>query len=352
MPLSRKIWAGLDLGDQYTSICVIDDAGTILQQSQCPTRVECVHAELRWLRRRRFARIGLEASTSFSLARGLQSRGYSVDIFETRQLSKFLAIRRNKTDSNDARGIAEAGRLGGAVLSKVFLKSIECQALQSRLTLRSQLIRQRVAMQNMLCRQIRQYGGNLKPAKKALQLRSEAEREMRRVFGKVSTPLTSELCYLLQRCEELMIYQDKLDRELARLARTNAICRRFMEIPGIGTICALTFYCAVGEPNRFRRVADVGPYFGLTPKVSQSGQSVRPGRISRMGNSAVRSLLSRASLVIMRSNARQSGLRDWALRIEKRRGRARARVALARKLAVIMVAMWKSQEEFRPECAG
>src|SRR5437868_10577365 len=129
---SLRIWAGLDLGVETTSVCVIDDTGAIVQQTVCPTRLECIHNEIRWLRRRRFARVGIEATSSLSVARGLQSLGYSVDRYETRQLSKFLRVRRNKTDAGDAIGIAEAGRIGGSILSKVFLKSFECQALQSR----------------------------------------------------------------------------------------------------------------------------------------------------------------------------------------------------------------------------
>jgi transposase len=204
-------------------------------------------------------------------------------------------------------------------------------------------------MLNLLCRQIRQYGGDLKPPKTASHLRSRAEREIQRTFGKVSTPLVLELRYLLHHCEELMMHQRHLDRELASLARLNDVCRKFMELPGVGTICSLAFYSAVGDPNRFKRATDVGSYFGLTPKVSQSGTITGPGRISHMGNRVVRSLLNRAALTIMRSNGRECVLRDWALQVEKRRGRARARVALARKLAVIMLAMWKRGENYRPE---
>jgi transposase len=346
MPRGTKIWAGLDIGVETTSICVIDDDGNVIHESQCPTRIECIHNELRWLRRRRAARIAMEASSTFSLARGLQSLGYKVDIYETLQLSKFLRVRRNKTDAGDAIGIAEAGRLGGGILSKVFLKSYECQALQSRLTIRRHLLQDRIAITNLLCRQIEQYGGRVAGVRKTQKSRKRLEVELLKVFGKARTPLTAALNQLLHRSQQLIDLQVEIDGELTRTAFENDICRRFMEIPGVGPMCALAFYAAVGDPHRFTRSADIGPYLGLTPKVHQSGLTSRAGKITRMGNTAVRSLLTRSSLVSMRANAPDSELRRWALRIEARRGRGRARVALARKLAVIMIAMWKKDQSF------
>ena len=98
-----RIWAGLDVGVETTSLCVIDDAGAILQEGACATDLGCIHRQLRWLRRRRHAQVGIEAGAA-TLARGLRTLGYSVTLYETRQLSKFLRVRRNKTDAGDALG--------------------------------------------------------------------------------------------------------------------------------------------------------------------------------------------------------------------------------------------------------
>src|SRR6059058_3410366 len=108
----------------------MNDAVTVLQEATCSSDLGSVHGELSWLRRRRSAKIGLEASGGLTLARGLRSLGYSVEMYETRQLSKFLRVRRNKTDAGDAIGIAEAGRLGGKLLSRVFLRNVHCQVIQ------------------------------------------------------------------------------------------------------------------------------------------------------------------------------------------------------------------------------
>jgi len=122
----------------------------------------------------------------------------------------------------------------------------------------------------------------------------------------------------------------------------------FMEIPGVGPICALTFYSAIGEPTRFRKTSGVGPYLGLTPSLHQSGLSMKLGRISKMGNKAARTLLVGAGVSLMKAKNADGRLGSWAAGVEQSGGRARARVALARKLATVMLAMWKSGEHYVP----
>lgn len=349
--MSKQLWAGLDVGVETTSVCVIDNRGQIIHAGACPSSAKSVHHELFCLRRRRrSSRIGIEASSGMNLARGLRSLGYQVDLYEQRQLSKFLQLRRNKTDAGDAAGIAEAGRLGATTVSKVHLKTLECQCLQSRLTIRRHLVRQRVAAVNLLGRQLEVYGGRLSSTS-AAHLRSNVEREIRNVFGKAPNSLVWDLRLLLDLCEQLIDHQRALDRELRYLAIHNDVCRRFMEIPGVGVQCALTFFAAIGETSRFRRCADVGPYLGLTPTLKQSGLKCRVGRISKMGNKAARSLLFIASGRFLRSPYADPDLQAWARGVEERSGRKKARVALARKLGTIMLAMWKSGECYQPRKA-
>lgn len=345
--MTKRLWAGLDVGVETTSFCVINDAGEVLHEGSCQTAAKSVHRELSSLRRKRHTRVGLEAATGMNLARELRNLGYCVEIYEARQLSKFLRIRRNKTDAGDASGIADAGRLGAGTVSRVHLKSLECQSLQSRLVIRRLLIRQRVAAHNIIGRQLELYGGRLRSTKRG-QLRSGVEAETKRLFGKVSTPLTRELLHLADHCESLFAYQLSVDRELGQWASENEVCTRFMEIPGVGPLCALSFYSAIDDPFRFRRSSDVGSYFGLVPRIHQSGLTLRVGRISKMGNTAVRTSLVQASMIFMRYANPESRLRSWARAVEERRGRRIARVALARKLSTVMLAMWKNGEPYEP----
>lgn len=346
--MGRKFWAGLDVGVETTSVCVINDLGEVLHEATCPTDVRSVHREIVFIKRRRSATVGIETGTGMHLARGLRSLGYSVDVYEARQLSRFLRARRNKTDAGDANGIAEAGRVGATLISKVHLKSLECQSLASRLAIRSHMIRTRVRAATLLFRQLELFGGRIRSRAMSGLLRKRVEAEIKKLFGKAPTPFVAELRHLLGLCERLIAYQQQADRELKRLALQIDVCRRFMEIPGIGPIGALTFYAAVSEPQRFRRSPDIGPYLGLTPNLHQSGLTQRSGRISKMGNVPTRTLLVRANTIFMKSSDTGTQLYAWASQLEQRRGRGRARVALARKLATIMLAMWKSGESYRP----
>jgi transposase len=224
------------------------------------------------------------------------------------------------------------------------MKSLECQSLQTRLTIRRNVIRQRVAGVNLLCRQIELYGGRI--SKSTVQLRKKVEAELKNLFGKNPTPLTSELLRLLNHCELLIAEERRIDLDMTRLSLENDVCLRFMGIPGVGPICALTFFAVVGEPHRFKRTTDIGSYLGLVPRLHQSGLTSRLGRISKMGNRALRTLLVHSSVVFMRWAPADSSLRSWATNVERRCGKGKARVALARKLAIVMLAMWKTGSTF------
>lgn len=346
--MTKKLWAGLDVGVETTSVCVIDDAGSVVRRATCATTVKSIHHELAFLKRRKAARVGLESGSAMSLARALRTLGYAVDIYETRQLSGFLRVRRVKTDANDAFGIAQAGRVGAPLVSKVHLKSFECQALTARLRIRKHLVRARFRAVSLLCRQLEQFGGRIRRSTRSAKLRPLVEGELETLFGRTSTPLVCEFRRLLDHCLNLMEEVKRTDNEMRQLANTNDTCRRFMEIPGVGPICALSFYAAVGDPDRFRRCTDVGSYLGLTPKTHRSGLISRPGRISKMGNKEARSLLVTASTQFMKLSDPGTAIHTWAKAVEVRRGRLKARIALARKLSTVMLAMWKTGNHYRP----
>lgn len=345
----KWLWAGVDLGVETASVCIIDDAGDVLHESVCPSSSRDVRHELSTFRRTRFASVGFESGTGTHVARGIRNLGYPVELYDVRQLSKFLRIRRNKTDAGDAKGIAEAGRISASLVSRVHLKSLDSQSLQSRLAIRRHLIRQRIAAVSMLGRQIELFGGRLRCNPHCDRFRSDVETEIRRLFPDRSSALSAQLRFLADHCERLLAYQRSLDRELKRAAYENEVCRRLMEVPGVGPLCALTFYAAVDDPYRFSPTAAIGSYFGLAPRVHESGLTFRKSRISKMGNKSVRSLLVHAATMHLLYGRRDSALHDWALRLEQRCGRRASRVALARKLAVIMLAMWKSGGHFEPK---
>jgi transposase len=141
-------------------------------------------------------------------------------------------------------------------------------------------------------------------------------------------------------------YVEALDKRLTKKAEENPVCSRFLEIPGVGPITALCFYCAVEDPSRFRRNADVGAFLGLVPIVRQSGQRAAKLRISKRGDAMTRTYLTTAAQLHLRYGS--SALTAWGAVLGERLRKGGVQVAVARKLAIIMLAMWKSGERFDP----
>lgn len=297
--------------------------------------------------RRRLRLIAMESgSTGTHLARKLLRLGFPVAVFDARQVSKFLGITQNKTDRNDARGIAEVARLGRQVVSEVRLKDAEVQHLRSALVMRQRLVRIRVAAEGAMRSLFRLNGGRLERARSARLLRRNVTQELARLRKVEKLDLRERVEPILTLCENLRVYLERLDKEIAASAQQNPVCQRFMEIPGVGPICALSFYTAIGEPSRFKRSADVGAYLGMTPRILESGQGTARLGISKMGSRMTRTHLVTAAMIHLRRG--QSALCDWGLSLRERSGRGRARVAVARKLAIVMLAMWKSGRPYQP----
>jgi transposase len=154
--------------------------------------------------------------------------------------------------------------------------------------------------------------------------------------------------------ESLLAVVEAMTREVERLTkhvldevRLEPTCRRLMTVPGVGPLTALAFRATIDRPDRFRRSRNVGAHLGLTPRRYQSGETDLQGRISRCGDELARTALYEAAHSLLTRSTKWSALRAWGMNIAKRRGMARARVAVARKLAVILHRMWADGSEFR-----
>ena len=342
-----RLWVGLDVGADDMAVCCTDDDGNTRFECSIPAKAAALDDVLR-SQKRRIKRIGLEAgSCGVLLARTLRQLGYRVAVFEARKASKFLAIRKNKTDKNDAKGLAEVARLAGPSVTQVLVKSPACQRLRSKLVTRRRLVRVRSSLEASMRSLFRLNGGRLKAAHSASALRTNVSNELARMQTLKLVDLTDEVRPLLVLSEAARNFIEDLERELQDIAEHHPVCRRFLDIPGVGPICALSFYSAVEDPTRFRRNADVGAYFGLTPTIRQSGQSTAGLHISKTGDGMTRSYLAQAALSHVRYG--NSPLTAWGAQLSERRGKGRAQIAVARKLAVMMMAMWRSGEPYDPK---
>jgi transposase len=204
----------------------------------------------------------------------------------------------------------------------------------------------------LLLRQVRQLEGTVRGSFKAFGLRmgkianrqfAERARELAQDEGLLAEVVGPLLVARKAMLEQLV----QLDRMVLRAARRDPVCRRLMTAPGVGTVVALAFRTTIDLPQRFRQSAMVAPHLGLTPRKHQSGETDRSGRISKYGDAMMRHLLYEAATIILGRLKRPLALKEWGFKIAERRGIRRARVAVARKLAVILHRMWSDGADFR-----
>jgi transposase len=336
---------GLDLGLRLSSISFVDGEGIELLHQECPTTLPRLKEALAAFPRERIGLVAVEASNEMHIVRKLRDAGYPVAIFESRKASKFLAVRNNKTDAGDARGLADLARIGRNVVPQVYLKSPECQQLRGLLVMRKRFVMMRVAAEAALRSNLALHGRRLRSVHAPGILRRAVEAELAELRTEEGIDLSGDLQPMVDVCESLRAYLKKLERDLERTAKSHTVCRLLMEVPGVGPICALSFYSAIEDPDRFRSASDVGAYLGLSPRRYQSGRTSRTLGITKAGSKLTRTHLVTAATVFG-NTAPDCALKRWFMALRERAGSKRARVALARKLAVILLTMWKDGAHF------
>ena len=332
-------FARLDVSVKETSVCIVDDTGRIVREVKIASEPDALLQELTSLAYH-FKRIGLEAGPlSQWLFSALAEAGLPVICVETRHMKAMLKAQINKTDRNDARGIAQMMRAG--LYRPVHVKTLRSQKLRMLLTHRKLLQSNAVAIENDLRATLRNFGLKVGVAGKVK-------------FEARIKELVENLPDLAVLVEPLLIVRRTLreqigvlQRRLLAIVRDDDVCRRLMTVPGVGPVVALTYRVTVDVPARFRKSKAVGAVFGLTPSKHQSGESSRTGGISRCGDEMMRVMLYEAAQVMLVRSVKWSWLKAWAMQLARRRGMKKAIVALARRLAVILHRIWVDGTEFR-----
>jgi transposase len=292
-----EYFAGLDVSMAETHVCIVTRNGTVIHRAKVPSTPADIAAELAQVPtcRRILFETGRMAPM---LYHGLSQFGLPVVCVESRQAYQALkSLATHKTDRNDARGLAHLARTG--FFKPVYVKSLPAHAVRSLIIARKKLVGQRVTLENQI-------------------------RGLAVVFGV------------------------RLPRALSPACIKQALCRRLMSIPGVGQLTALAFTAAVDDPQRFRRSRDIGAYLGLVPRRYQSGEIDYTGSISKCGDRRLRTLLYEAANVMLTRYKGTLKLKDWAFAIAKRSTMRKARIALARRLAIIMHSMLRHGTEFKP----
>jgi transposase len=322
-------YAGIDVSLEQSHVCIVDADGKIIREGKVASELEAL---ITWLRSAgvKLARIGLEAGPlSQWLYAAMKEAGLAVELLETRHVRNAFKVMPVKTDRKDAEGIAQLMRMGW--FRPVHCKSIGAQETRAMLTARKLMQSKLLDIEMSLRGILRNFG--LKVGKTT---RKEfAGRVTELVSGHPSLEAIAES--LLAAREVLRREFNGFERRVRQMARTDVRVRLLMTTPSVGAIVGLTYVAAVDDPARFKKSKVVGAHFGMTPRKYQSGETDISGRISKIGDASVRAVLFESAHIVLTKPIKGcANLKSWAMRVANRRGMAKAKVAVARRLAVIL----------------
>jgi transposase len=332
-------YAGIDVSLECSSVCVVNAEGKIIRETKVASEPEALIAWFGSLGVR-LARIGLEAGPlSQWLFTALKQAGLPMELLETRHVRNAFRTMPVKTDRKDARGIAELMRLGW--FRPVHCKSRDAQETRALLTARKLVDAKLHDVEMSLRGTLRGFGLKVGPTTP----RRFAARVRELVAGQATLEAIAESLVAVH--EVLLRELNVLEKRVRLMARTNPVVRLLMSAPGVGPIVGLVYVSGIDDPARFKSSKAVGAHFGMTPSKYQSGETDYSGRISKCGDEAVRTACFQAAHIIVTKPIKGGWLKSWALKLAKRVGMKKAKVALARRLAVILHRMWVDGTTFK-----
>jgi transposase len=332
-------YVGLDVSLTMTAICIVDRTGKIEREGVVASDPEAIAAFVR-LHAPHVARIGLETgATSTWLWTELNKMELPVICIDARHAKAALKMQINKSDRNDAVGIARIMQCGW--YKEVRVKGLDSHVIKALLVSRALLVKIKRDLENQIRGLLKNLGLVIGRAKMNVFLMRAVE------LTEARPELAAAVEPLLKAREAVEKQIADLDRKVMQLARNDVQVRRFMTAPGIGPITALCYLAIIDDPTRFKRSRSVGAYVGLTSRRYASGEVDWTGRISKCGDTMLRSYLYEAAGVLLTRVAKWSVLKAWGMRVAKRSGLRKAKVAVARKLAVILHRMWVDGTEFK-----
>jgi transposase len=335
-----KYYAGLDVAMKETFICIVSEEGARVFESKATTDPRPIYEELS-KSGFELEKVGLETgSLSTYLTTGLQELGMNAICIDARKMAAILAVTVNKTDKNDARGIADAMRCNH--YKQVHIQEDNNNSLRILLNSRSTLVETRGSLKNKVRGVLKTYGirlGDVSHEKFAKRVRDS--------FSDIPDEAKQGIESLLKIYETMHEEIKKMDKSLNKICKEDEEARLLMTAPGVGMIVALTYKADLGDPSRFQKSESVGAYYGMTPRQYSSGEIVKLGRVSRCGSKDVRWMLTEAGIVLLTRCKSWSPLRAWGVKLMKKVGLKKAAMAVGRKLAVIMHRMLITGEPFK-----
>ena len=337
---NTQVTIGMDLGDKYSHLCVLDEAGEVVEQSRVASRPKAL--------RQRFSgpacRVVLEVGThSPWVVRLLEGLGHEVVLANPRKV-RLIYQNDSKGDRRDAETLARLGRLDPKLLHPVRHRSARYQQDLAVLRSRAALVESRTRLVNHVRGAVKSFGGRLAKCSTGSFARQAA--------GQIPEELRTALLPILAMISLLSRQIRKYDRQVERMAEERyPVTQLLRNVAGVGPLTATRFVLTIEDPFRFRRSRSLGAYLGLRPRRCQSGERDPDLRISKSGDRDLRHMLVQSAHYILGPFGPDSDLRRWGLGKAAGGGKAakkRAVVAVARKLAVLLHHLWITAEVYEP----
>jgi len=339
-----KQWIAMDLSDKENEVCIINELGEKIKSHKIDNRPHVIDAFFRECDKNIDTTLIIEAGTCSAWITELgELHGLTVIVANPRKL-RAIWDTVNKSDERDAELLARLGRVDPLLLAPIKHRSMEAQAHLSVIRLRETAVKMRGIASNSIRGTLKTLGVFLEDIKSPEQMPKKAPQQLPTNLLKRVEPLLIVMSVLNQ---EIQVY----DKQIEKFCKTIPTCLQFMQINGVGPITALTFYLTVFDPNRITHTRDIGAYLGLVPKRDQSGNVDKRLGITKAGDTLCRTSLVRAANYIIGHFGQDCDLRSFGLTIKEKGGKSptkRASTAVARKLAVLLLSMWKSGDDYKP----
>ncbi|MGL6159290.1 IS110 family transposase [Microbulbifer sp.] len=327
---------GIDLASKSSSICIIDPKGKVLREVEVPTETGDFAKALSGFGP---LQVILEASPLAEMAaRIVEELGHEPVIIDAR-LAKNLMKAKKKTDRRDARTLADIGRSGW--FSPVHRKSAEARELRSLSKARQTLVKTRQGTVNTIRGLLRAQGIRLGKVGNG-----EFEKVVQEVVRREVPGLEGAMENLLTLWKTAKEAEKQLTKEIEARSKADDVTQRMQSVPGVGPMISVLYRATIDDPGRFQRGEEVADYLGLAPSISQSGETEYRGRITKEGDNQLRWHLVEGAHVLL-TKGKDCALKRWGLALETRKGSAKAKVAVARKLAILLWRLWKQGESFQ-----
>jgi transposase len=332
-------YVGLDVSLKTVFICIINEKGKVVKEQEMASTPEGISGFLIGTGLK-IEKIGLESGNlTHYLKKGLQESGYEVVAMEARKMAAILATTINKTDKNDARGIAEALRAGH--YKECVHRSDEAMEIRTLLHGRQTAVEEKSHVTTSIKGHLKVYGIKLGKGD-GKDFRAKVEQSI----ASLSPRIKKVIGCLLNILDALKQEIQELDKLVKEAAKEDEDVKLLQTVDGVGPITALAFKAEIDNVKRFENSKDVGAYLGLTPRQYSSGEISRQGCISKQGSKQVRCLLVEAATSLLTRCKTWSKLKAWGLKLAKKKGKKKAIIAVARKLAVILHRMLVTGKPF------